>query len=268
MKTITAVLAGLVLMMVPVGLSAQNPDYVLGISDSAGPVGGQATVATVLDMTTASQMILAYDWGVCHDGPVDTVNVQNGADVMALNGGNGPDFVGVEIIPGAGWTVSVLINNNGQDSLPPGGFYEMHLATYDLLADGAATLSYCETLGATLALQCPCSLPIIPTTETGTIEVGVGSPPDFIRGDADSDGVFSGLIDGLYILDFQFGNGPPPPCMEAADADGNGIFSGLVDALYVLVHQFQGGAPPPAPYPECGLAPFPMLLCDDSPGCL
>ena len=70
MKTITAVLAPLVLSMVPVGLNSQDPDYVLGITDSSGPVGGLATVATVLDMTTASQIILAYDWGVCHDGPV------------------------------------------------------------------------------------------------------------------------------------------------------------------------------------------------------
>ena len=56
--------------------------------------------------------------------------------------------------------------------------------------------------------------------------------------------VFNGIVDSLYILEFQLQNGEPPPCLESADADGDGVFNGLVDALFVLVHQFQGGPGP------------------------
>ena len=85
------------------------------------------------------------------------------------------------------------------------------------------------------------------------------TPPsfDFIRGDADGNGQFNGLTDGLYILNHQFTGGPPPPCMESADADSDGSFNGLADGLWLLNHQFLGGPPPAAPYPSCGSDPEP-----------
>lgn len=79
----------------------------------------------------------------------------------------------------------------------------------------------------------------------------------FIRGDADGNGLFNGLADGLYALDYQFQGGPVPPCLEAADADGDGVFNGLADGLHILNHQFNGGPPPAAPYPSCGPDPEP-----------
>ena len=82
-------------------------------------------------------------------------------------------------------------------------------------------------------------------------------PGDFIRGDSDGNGTFSGLLDGLHLLAFGFSNGPPPPCLEAADADGNAILNALPDAVYILAHGFSGGPPPPAPYPFCGMDPEP-----------
>ena len=76
--------------------------------------------------------------------------------------------------------------------------------------------------------------------------------PRFIRGDADGNGDFVGLVDGLFILIWNFQGGPEPPCLVAADADGDEVVNGLVDTLYLLAHQFAGGPPPPAPYPTCG----------------
>lgn len=75
---------------------------------------------------------------------------------------------------------------------------------------------------------------------------------EFIRGDCDSNGVFNGLADGLYILTWAFLAGPPPLCDDACDADDSGILNGLSDGLYILTHQFLGGPPPPAPFPTCG----------------
>ena len=96
---------------------------------------------------------------------------------------------------------------------------------------------------------------------------GSGSPR-FIRGDANSDGNFNGLVDGLFILNFQFILGSPiPPCMEAADADNDGGFNGLLDGLYVLNFQFIPGSPPiPPPFPECGPDDDQALGCNDPPG--
>ena len=76
-----------------------------------------------------------------------------------------------------------------------------------------------------------------------------------LRGDADNNGAFNGLLDSIYILSHQFQGGPAPDCLEAADVDGNGAFNGLIDGLYSLQHAFQGGPPPPLPYPTCGPDP-------------
>ena len=100
-----------------------------------------------------------------------------------------------------------------------------------------------------------------------TVDNTLNLVPDrpFIRGDADGTGFVAGLLDGLFILNFAFNGGPPPPCMRAADADGNGSFNGLIDSLYLLDFFFSGSMlPPPAPYPGCGTAPD-GLTCDVSP---
>ena len=86
----------------------------------------------------------------------------------------------------------------------------------------------------------------------------------FIRGDADGNGVFNGLVDALFTISFRFQGGPIGPCFEAMDANGDGVFNGLVDGLFILAHQFQGGPPPPAPYPSCGSDPEP----EASIGCI
>ena len=91
----------------------------------------------------------------------------------------------------------------------------------------------------------------------------------FIRGDADGNGIFAGLVDALTILEFGFLNGPEPPCLEATDADGDGIFNALSDATHILEHNFLFLAPPPAPYPACGFDPDPAgsLGCNAHSGC-
>ena len=57
--------------------------------------------------------------------------------------------------------------------------------------------------------------------------------------------------------------------MDSADADDSGNVNGLVDGLYVLNFQFVPGSPaPPPPYPFCGSDPTPDAVgCDDFAGC-
>ena len=103
----------------------------------------------------------------------------------------------------------------------------------------------------------------------GAVYVFDLTAPPFIRGDADSDGTVNGLVDGLYVLLFQFAGGTAPPCFDAADADDSGTLNGLVDGLYILNFQFVGGSPPPPPpYPTCGMDPtLDALNCAVGPGC-
>ena len=134
-------------------------------------------------------------------------------------------------------------------------------------------------------------------------ELGPG-PPEFLRGDADGNGILNALVDAFFIIAFQFQGGPAPICMEAADVDGNGVFNGLVDARFLLLFQFVPGSPhppcleaadadgdgsltglvdglyilneqfvlgsppPPPPYPDCGADPDPASSLGCQPnGC-
>ena len=97
-----------------------------------------------------------------------------------------------------------------------------------------------------------------------------GGPPqddEFIRGDADGNGVVNGLADGLFILTFFFSGGTPPPFTDAADVDDSGDINGLVDALEILNFFFNGGPPPAPPYSDCGVDPGPVSLGCETPPC-
>ena len=62
---------------------------------------------------------------------------------------------------------------------------------------------------------------------------------DFIRGDVNADGNFNGLVDGIFLLNFQFVPGSPaPPCLDAADVDDDGSINALVEAIYIFTLQF------------------------------
>ena len=85
--------------------------------------------------------------------------------------------------------------------------------------------------------------------KSATITVTIDEPV-FLRGDADTDGVFNGLIDALFILRLGFLPGPLPTCFDASDANDDGVFNALLDSIYLLNFQFRPGSPaPPAPRP-------------------
>ena len=90
--------------------------------------------------------------------------------------------------------------------------------------------------------------------------VAFGAPtlvaqPDFLRGDCNQDGVID-IADAVNVWRIRFA-GAPQPCIAACEADGNGIFNGLVDGLYLFFYVIDGGSPPPAPFPDCGPDPSP-----------
>ena len=75
-------------------------------------------------------------------------------------------------------------------------------------------------------------------------------PFGFFRGDVDGDGDVTPLGDALWLLEWGFGDGDRPPCMDAADVDSGGSVVPLVDALALLSWAF-GDADAPIGWDEC-----------------
>ncbi|MFH1688343.1 MAG: S8 family serine peptidase [bacterium] len=69
-----------------------------------------------------------------------------------------------------------------------------------------------------------------------------------LRGDIDHNGIGPDIADLVYLVNYMFGGGEEPPCMEEADVDGNGQGPDIADLVYLINYMFGGG---PAPVP-CG----------------
>ncbi len=154
----------------------------------------------------------------------------------------------------------------GNVTLAPGTFEaELAVTTYEILGNGTCSIDYCETLGnpvVNVNVADTSASTFFPTVSGGTVSTGIS----FRRGDADSDGDFVGLLDGIFILNYQFTGGATPACLEAADLDGDGSIVGLLDGVFALAFQFTGGPPPPAPGVECGIVSDMLLGCEE-PSC-
>lgn len=107
------------------------------------------------------------------------------------------------------------------------------------------------------------------TSPCGTI---ISEPADvtcseFIRGDANGDGMVDAIGDGIRTLQGLFGGfGVPFPCRAAADTDANSQIN-IADAVFLLTYGFMNGPMPPAPFPDCDRDPAAgssFLTCDVS----
>ncbi|MGA1203201.1 MAG: dockerin type I repeat-containing protein [Planctomycetota bacterium] len=102
-----------------------------------------------------------------------------------------------------------------------------------------------------LLLVISLALPI-PTARAGEIDA------PFLRGDANLDGALN-LVDAIFMLDYVFGGGAAPECLDAVDANDDGILD-LSDPVFLLEYLFGGGNPLPLPFPILGLDPTPDLF--------
>src|SRR5213594_301441 len=73
---------------------------------------------------------------------------------------------------------------------------------------------------------------------------------DFLRGDANGDGVVS-IADAHYVLNNLFRSGPALDCEDAGDANDSGALT-IADAIGILNFLFLGGDPPAPPFPGAG----------------
>jgi hypothetical protein len=69
----------------------------------------------------------------------------------------------------------------------------------------------------------------------------------YLCGDVNNDGVGPDIADLVYLIDYMFQGGPPPPVMAAADCNASGGDIDISDLLYLIDYMFQGGAPPVCP---------------------
>jgi hypothetical protein len=70
-----------------------------------------------------------------------------------------------------------------------------------------------------------------------------------VAGNANNDGICN-IADAVYLIDYIFRLGPPPPCMDEGDVNTDcGVSIG--DPSYLVTYIFKGGPPP-----ICGCAPY------------
>jgi hypothetical protein len=231
-------------------LSAQDPNYVLGVGSATGPEGTQTIVSCTLDNT--GDPVAGYTLAVCNDPDIAlAVAVVSGTATETVNNGGPPDFHAVNIInytDPAGFTVGVIFSLLGQTALAPGLELELEVATYDLIAPGATSLEYCFNFGY---LGVP-SLVTVNGAVDPSFANGLLTVTDQLitRGDTNDDGDVS-LSDAIFALQMMFISDDVLPCQAAADVDASGSVT-LADPINLLSYLFNGGLPPAAPYPSCG----------------
>ena len=156
---------------------AVGQDYTLRFGDSVGAVGGEATIAVLLDTVPDTLEVSGWSLGVCHGPEVDIIEVTDGGTTLSLQ----PGFLDSQVSPGSGWAVGVVISLFGDVTLPPGNGYALHLARYSLLQEGTAPLNFCDSIGsppvATVIVD-SASVTLPPTQVSGAIEIGLVPPID------------------------------------------------------------------------------------------
>jgi hypothetical protein len=87
---------------------------------------------------------------------------------------------------------------------------------------------------------------------TITVSAGCCTPP--MRGDINADGIAGetgiDVSDVVYLVNYMFKQGPPPPCFEEANINGSGgeELIDIADLVYLVNYMFKDG-PEPSPCP-------------------
>ncbi len=85
-----------------------------------------------------------------------------------------------------------------------------------------------------------------------TLACGVDGIGPFSRGDCNNDGA-ANIADGIFLLNFLFGDGATPRCDAACDSGAGGSLN-IATAIYLFNHLFGTGDPPPAPFETCEIS--------------
>ena len=153
-------------------------------------VGGPTThnVDSSFDLTveldsSAGIDLAGWSYGLCHDATLfDITAVAAGATTLTVRNGALPDFNNLNVLPGEGFTVGVVICFTSCAVLAPSSGNELNVATYSAgSAEGLGDVGFCNSLGlppvATVVVEGGSS--VAPAQLGTAIEIVAPPPPSF-----------------------------------------------------------------------------------------
>ena len=206
-----------------------------------------------LDSVTGLSMAVAHDPALLQ---IDSIALTG--DLSAINGGNGPDLMLVELLSN-GWTVDITFGPTGTETIDFPFSIEGLQANYSTIPGGVplgscvgSWLNFVETLGVSNEVNysnfcCAGAMPI------DDLVVLLPTMPSFLRGDCNSDNSRN-LADAIFNLAVLFSGGGPITCSDACDHNDDGSID-ISDPVYLLAYLFSGGPDHPEPNLVCGSDP-------------
>ncbi|MFN0057374.1 MAG: hypothetical protein ACKVX7_02870 [Planctomycetota bacterium] len=288
-------------LLISTTLSAQQPVDIIIAVDTSGDMDAEVAdfESEVSFLTTLAafgfdlHVVLIADASVCIPAPIGSGNCPNDENLPAYR------HVNDGVASNDALSLIVAHYPNYAASLRPAAVKIIMVVTSDESDMGAASfvtqllalspdfngfqfhayvaMSACAPFGAEeglvylqLAAQTQgvavdlCGQDIAPFFVASTAAV-LGLAQRFIRGDANSDGLFN-IGDAVTMLSYLFSGGSAN-CISALDANDDGA-ANIGDAIYALSALFSSGPAPPAPFPICGLdTTAGALTCDSFDPC-
>lgn len=127
-------------------------------------------------------------------------------------------------------------------------FYENNLFSFGIFEDSIETLYFknnyfqnpffCDTLLNDIGVY-PNSI-LLPENNSCNTLIGNVFEGCYYCGDVNGSIDFPDIADLVYLVDFMFNDGNPPPMPESADVDGSGLID-IADLVYMVDYMFNGG---------------------------
>jgi hypothetical protein len=83
---------------------------------------------------------------------------------------------------------------------------------------------------------------LVPTLDTNMVIIMSGLFVIHQCGDANGNGTIN-ILDGTFLINYLYRQGPPPPALLAGDANGNGLVN-ILDVTFLIEFLYRGGTTP------------------------
>lgn len=191
----------------------------------------------------------------------------------SLNGGMGPDFFSVNLLPSNVTADCVFSNTSPTELLTFPTATPILSVDYD--TNATALAAFTTPVQTTISFAASAGNPPVsnsvryvfggatatPSFVSGMITL-LPTGKLFVRGDCSNDD-FVGFGDVFATLGAVFGTNPLPSCESRCDTNDDGMIN-IADASYLLDFIFLGGTAPTLPFPSCGGDPTAdSLVCND-----
>lgn len=231
-----------------------------GAYDIGTGAGSVCVPLSIEDLLPPADDTEGFSMGLSHApaGLLEVASVAATGLLATMNGGAGPDFLGVSTYSD-GWTVGVLyaFDDSAQLTFPSAEtvIRVCYSPTSALVGDAdgeSVQLIWSDMLGSPPVFNevLVAGSVFQPTLVNGSVALQPFSGAPFIRGDCNVDGSYD-IADAIRTLEVLFTPGVDPSCPAACNSNGDSALD-LADAIYLLSFVVSGGAAPPAPFGACG----------------